>query len=200
MYISHYTVKDTKDFIGKIHNVNVLYEFNMIPFNVKSLSTSAPLEKTINVALERIYHQKEIDTSISKSDMWNLLLLCTENVYSCFYGDIYQQNDGEAMGSPLGPVLAGIFMVELEKRIASSVTDSIFHWRRYVDDMFVFVKKGCVERVLTHLNSFHKNVRFTYELENQDRLPFVDVLLIQRRTKIETTVYRGSTSNDIFLN
>ena len=72
--------------------------------------------------------------------MRKLLLLCTKNVHFCFGSDIYQQNDGAAMGSPLGPVLAGIVMVELETRIIPTVTDSISHWRRYADDTFVFVK------------------------------------------------------------
>ena len=104
------------------------------------------------------------------------------------------------MGSPLGPVLAGIFMAELETRIIPTVTDNISHWRRYVDDTFVFIRKGCVEHVLARLNSFHKNIQFTYELENQNKLPFLDVLLIRRGNKIETTVYRKSTNNDIYLN
>ena len=43
----------------------------MISFDVKSLFTSVPLEETI-VALDRIYHRKEIETSISKNNMRNL--------------------------------------------------------------------------------------------------------------------------------
>ena len=193
---SQYTVKSTKDFIEKILNVNVPQGFKMISFDVKSLFTSIPLEETINVALERICHRKEIDTLISKNDMRNLLLLCTKNVHFCFGGDIYQQNDGVA--SPLEPVLAGIFMAELETRIIPTVTNSISHWRRYEDYTFVFIKKGCVEDALERLNFFHKNIQFTYELENQNKLPFLDVLLIRRCAKIKTTVYRKSTSNDIY--
>ena len=113
---SQYTVKSTKDFIQKIHNVIVPHGFNMISFDVKSLFTSVPLEETFNVALDRIYHRKEIETSISKNNMRNLLLLCTKNVHFCFGADIYQENDGVAMSSLLGPVLAGIFMGELEKK------------------------------------------------------------------------------------
>ena len=56
---SQYTFKSTKDFIQKIHNVNVPHGFNMISFDVKSLFTSVPLEETINVALDRIYHGKK---------------------------------------------------------------------------------------------------------------------------------------------
>ena len=88
---------------------------------MKSLFTSVPLEVTINVVLDRKYHQKEINTSISKNDMSNVLLLCTKNVHFCFGGDIYQQNDGVTMGSTLEPVLAGNFVAELETRLIPTV-------------------------------------------------------------------------------
>ena len=76
-----------------------------------------------------------------------MIITGTKNVHFCFGGDIYQQNDGVAMGSPLRPVLAGIFMVELEAKIILTVTDRISHCRRYLDDTFLFVTKCCVEHV-----------------------------------------------------
>ena len=183
---TQYTVKSTKDFIEKIRNVNVPHGFDVISFDVKSLFTSVPLEGTINIALDKIYHQKGIDVSISKNNMHNLLLLCTKNVHICFGGDIYQQNGGVAMSSPLGSVLAGMFMLVLETRIIPRVTDNISHWRRYVDDTFVFIKKGYVEQhVLACLNSFYKNIHFTYELENQDNLT-ISRCFVNRERFIET--------------
>ena len=44
---SQYKVKSTKDFIEKIHNVNVPHGFDMISFDMKSLFTSAPLEEQL---------------------------------------------------------------------------------------------------------------------------------------------------------
>ena len=72
----------------KTQNANVPHQPNVIPFNLKFLSTSAPLKETINITLDRIYHQREINTSISKKNMHNLLL-CTKTVYFCFNGKIY---------------------------------------------------------------------------------------------------------------
>ena len=72
----------------KAQNVNVPHQPNVITFNLKFLSTSAPLKETINITLDRIYHQREINTSISKKNMHNLLL-CTKTVYFCFNGKIY---------------------------------------------------------------------------------------------------------------
>ena len=38
---------------------------------------------------------------------------------------VYQQNDGVTMGSPLGPVLPGIFMVELENSLVPKLNGSM---------------------------------------------------------------------------
>ena len=43
-----------------------------------------------------------------------LLYLCTKNAHFTLNSNTYVQVDGVAMGSPYGPVLANIFMVELE--------------------------------------------------------------------------------------
>ena len=49
--------------------------------------------------------------------MKELLLFYTKNAHFAFNKEIYQQCDGAGMGSPLGPVIAGIFMVELENSL-----------------------------------------------------------------------------------
>ena len=69
------------------------------------------LDYTIDLTLKRIHGDKEIETKISRKDMKNLLIVCTKNAHFTFGNNIYQQKDGVAMGSPLGPALAGISMV-----------------------------------------------------------------------------------------
>ena len=44
------------------------------------------------------------------------------------------------------------------------------------------------------------NIKFTYELEHDGQLPFLDVLLCRKGKKIYTTVYRKATNNDVYLN
>ena len=110
------------------------------------------------------------------------------------------QNDGVAMGSPLGPVLENIFMVELERTIISSLSDKIKLWKRYVDDTIAFVKTDEINNVLSYLNSCYSNIQFTMEIEQNNQIPFFDVLLIRKVEKISTTVYRKVTNTDIYIN
>ena len=64
--------------------------------------------------LKRVCIDKEITTDIPKQEMKKLLILCTNNAPFTFNNETYIQVDGVALGSPLGPVLANIFKVELE--------------------------------------------------------------------------------------
>ena len=67
-----------------------------------------------------------------------------------------------------------------------------------------------LENVAESLISFNRNncnhmllfpcLIFTYEKENQGKLPFLDDLLIRDNFRIMTTIYRKSTSNDIYMN
>ena len=122
--------------------------------------------------------------------MKEMLTLCTKNVHFTFNGGIYLQTDGVVMGSCLGPVLAGIFMVHLERSQVPVLKDQLSFWKRYVDDTITFIKTGSAEYVLLILNSFHPNTEFTYETEVNSKLTFLDVLLLREGRNIITTVYR----------
>ena len=94
----------------------------MVSFDVASLLTYVPLEETIEIIFKKIYVNKEITTDIPKLEMKELLILCTKNVHFTFNNESYIQVDGVAMGSPVGPVLANIFMVELETSVIPNLT------------------------------------------------------------------------------
>ena len=65
----------------------------MVSFEVKSLFTNVPFEKAIEITLEIIYERKEINTSLSKKEMKQLLTLCTIIVHFTYNNTAYQQND-----------------------------------------------------------------------------------------------------------
>ena len=162
---------------------------------------NVPLDSTIDIILNHIYDKKELSTNIERKYMRDLILLCIKNVHFTFNKDIYTQTDGVAIGSPLGPVLAGIIMVELENTMVLRLNNHLYFWRRYVGDTFRFVKEEIIILVLEQLNSYHPNLQFTYELEKVDKMSFLDVLVIrQSNNKFETTVYCKNTNTNIYLN
>ena len=104
-----------------------------------------------------------------------------------------------ATGSRLGPVLAGIFMLELETSIIPTLGRPLLKRKRYVNDTFCDVKISTVNDISNKINGFHQNIQFTYELEKNNKLAFLDVLLIRDKDTIKTTVYRKPTNSDIYI-
>ena len=86
------------------------------------------------------------------------------------------------MGSPLGALFANIFMCELENTIIPSLGDKVRHWKRYVDDTFAFIKPNMKLEIQVALNLFHENIKFTYELEQDNNISFLDVLITRETT------------------
>ena len=189
-----------KAFCWKIKKEHKPNDYLLVSLYVKSLFTNVPLDETIEIILNRIYEKNEISTDITKSEIKELLNICTKSVHFTFEGNIYVQNDGVAMGLPLGPILANIFMVELERSVIPTLMDKMKCWTRCVDDTLCYVKTDSIDYVLKVLNGFHRNIQLTYEVKTDSKIYFLDVLVIRDwSNNINTTVYRKSTNNDTYL-
>ena len=83
--------------------------------------------------------KKKVDPKILKSILKELLYLCTNHVNFKFNNGIYIQCDRVAMGSPLGPLLANIFMISLEDNTLPKLELYLRNWKWYVDDTFAYL-------------------------------------------------------------
>ena len=71
---------------------------------------------------------------------------------------------------------------------------------RYVDDTFViFQNEKESEEFLTRLNGLHSSLRFTFEKEKNNTLPFLDVFVERAKASYETNVYRKPTFTGQYL-
>ena len=107
----------------------------MASFDVKSLFTNVPLDEVVIICLEKLYRLGT--PSISKNNFHKLLKLSTSEVKFTFNSQMYSQHDGIAIGYPLGPIFANIFMGFIERKVISKYKVAYF---RYVDNCFVLGK------------------------------------------------------------
>ena len=103
------------------------------------------------------------------------------------------------MGSLLGPVIAEIIKVELEKSLTPTLMEHMSPWKRYGDDTIAVIKLSSIEHVLSILNSFHQNIEFTYELEENGKINILDIMLIRTNDTLQTSIYRKSSHNCVYL-
>ena len=174
----------------------------MCSFDVVSLFTNVPLEKTIEICAEALYHDDEVEpvcTTLSEKSFCDLLRMVTSGVEFSFDNKMYLQKDGVAMGSPLGPALADIFVGWCESHIPEDAWPATYC--RFVDDAFSFFERfQDIDQFLEILNNLHPALKFTCEHENEDQLPYLDVL-VEKNTanrSISTSVYRKPTFTGLY--
>ena len=127
-------------------------------------------------------------------------MFATKKSHFVFDGQYYDQVDGVAMGSPLGPVLANIFMCHFEEKwvMNSSIRSAI--WFRYVDDTFtLFDNKESAVKFLDYLNSRHDHIKFTIEFEQHSEIPFLDIVIKRHHNNsFSTSIYRKKTFTGLY--
>ena len=137
---------------------------------------------------------------MSISQITSLLEFCLTHTYFLFQGKYYEQVQGAAMGSPISPLIANIFMEEFEVKALQSFPNPPSMWLRFVDDTFVISKAEHSQDLLQHINSQDPHIQFTVEPTLQGSLPFLDTLVtIQPDNTFSTSVYRKPTHTDQYL-
>ncbi|CAF0990039.1 unnamed protein product [Rotaria sordida] len=166
----------------------------MVSFDIDNLYTNIPVQEAIEVTLNMLYNKKDTSLQIpfKRSEFKKLLEMAVHKVPFRFLNTTSIQEDGVAMGSPLAPILADIFLSKLELKINKFPTNKPLIWKRYVDDVFcIFTNSQNIPDFLKRINKWHPNIHFTEEPEQNNQIPFLDVLIIRDNTTntYTTTLY-----------
>ena len=132
---NNFMLSSTIDFVDCLSHIVVPPNSCLVSFDVVSLFTNVPLEETINLACDYVYSDSSTTKPhFDKRHFQKLLKFATSGEF--LYKDrLFRQVDGVAMGSPLGPTLAKLFLAHYENQWMSSPSAPL-HYFRYVDDIF----------------------------------------------------------------
>ena len=199
---SPYHLKNTQHFIQQLQGKRLEPGEIITSYDVKALFTSVPVQPSIQIVKHRLQQDNTLSqrTSMSIPQITPPLEFCFTHTYFLFQGKYYEKVQGAAMGSPISPLIANIFLEEFEVQALSSFPHTPSLWLRFVDDTFVINKAEHSQDLLQHINSQDLHIQFTVEPTQQDSLPFLDTLVtIQPDNTFSTTVYRKPTHTDQYL-
>ena len=199
---NEFVVKDSFSFAENIRKLDK--NAYMTSFDINSLFTNIPLNETIDICIKLLYPSKNKKVKgISRDEFRLLLEIATKESLFIFDNKCYSQLDGVAMGSPLGPTLANIFLCFHEKQWLKTCPKQFkpVCYQRYVDDIFcLFENESHINKFEKFINSKHKNITFTKELEKDSKLSFLDILITRTEEEFVTSVYRKPTFSGIYQN
>ena len=105
----HYSCRDTFSFVNEIHSSGIEANSILVSYDIQSLFTNIPLEDTIDIA-GTILFEKKPNLKVSKGDLKELFRFTTSETQFLCNGVYYEQKGWVAMGSPLAPILANLFL------------------------------------------------------------------------------------------
>ena len=170
---------------------------------MSALFTSVPIDPALKVIKDLLVKDNTLKerTVMDVEDIILLLEFCLKNTYFSFQGQFYEQVEGAAMGSPVSPIVANLYMEYLEQKALSTAPNPPKFWGRYVDDTFVIHKEANKQSFLQHINSVDPAIRFTVEDNKEDgSIPFLDTIVKPEADgSLSITVYRKPTHTDQYL-
>ena len=119
---SQHHLRNTQHFIEKIQQVKLQPGEVISSYDVKALFTSVPVDPAINIVQQILTQDPTLSqrTQMSIPQIVTLLEFCLTNTYFLFQGKYYEQVHGAAMGSPISPLIANLFMEEFEAKALQS--------------------------------------------------------------------------------
>ena len=103
------------------------------------------------------------------------------------------------MGCPLSRLLADLVLEDLESKIRMNRKwKHKWDWVRYIDDTYMCWEYSLEElqEFIQFLNSLHPKIKWTSEVEKDNKISFLDILIIRNGESNDTTVYRKESASD----
>lgn len=197
---SKYNVKDSKDFKTKVNNTQIEKDEILVSFDVISLFPSIPVNLALKT-IERKWSILEQFTNIPKDIFMELLTFCIkEGRYFKYEDKHFEQLKGMPMGSPASPIIADIVMEELLDVSLDKMNDKPRTLTKYVDDLFSIIKIKNIDETLKILNSFSRQIQFTMEKEMDNRLPYLDSVIIRKDNLLKLDWFQKPMASGRLIN
>ena len=181
------------DLVKKIKGRNLPNGYKLISFDVENCFTSISPELAIKL-VERDFDQYiKKNTDIPKKNFINLLKFCLIDCnYFCYENEFISMKTGLFMGSSLAPIIdEALLKIEFLTPF----------WYSYVDDHITAIPEDKIDDVLNALHDFDPNIKFTYEIEEQQRLNYLDLSIYRNSTGgIMTNWYHKPIASNRLLN
>ena len=160
---SPYHIHNNQDFMEHLKGIKLGPDEVMVSYDVRELFTSVHIQPALKIIEELLKEDTGLQnrTTMSTKHIMDLLEFCLRSTYFSYRGKYYEQVEGAAMGSPISPIVANLYMENFELRALNTSPNLPLMWKRFVDDTFVIKKKAHKEEFLTHLNSLDNNHRRT---------------------------------------
>ncbi|XP_071633849.1 uncharacterized protein [Temnothorax longispinosus] len=192
-------VKDSWSFVESMKQHSIPPDHVLVSLDVVALFTNIPIELVLT-GIEKRWDAISGETRMNLDQFLHAIRMILNSTSFSFDGEFYEQIFGSPMGSPLSPILADIVMDDLETCCLQSFDFHIEIFLRYVDDIFMCIPQSKLNEVVRTFNNYHPRLKFTYELEKNNTLNFLNTSVFRHGNCLFTNWYRKPTFSGRYIN
>ena len=196
-----WVLKDSNDLLKEFHLINTskrlknkYLNLEVYTADVEALYPNIDVQTGITLINEFLHeidweHQTKIDFILKAIEF-----VLTQG-YIVFENRIFQQCNGAAMGSPMIPPYANIYMYMLERNVVNKFTamNFVLLYKRFIDDVFIITEtysKNCISEFQNELNNLHPKIKLSWTPKST-HCNFLDInIWITPKNHIHTNVYQ----------
>ena len=115
-------INSTQDFVEQVRHITLVPGECLSSYDVSALFTLVPIDPALKIIKDLLVKDPTLKdrTVIGVDDIILLLEFCLKNTYFSFQGQFFEQVEGAAMGSPVSPIVANLYMEYSEKKSLST--------------------------------------------------------------------------------
>ena len=197
--VSDSHLRNSNDLMERLRDVDFTDKC-LASFDVKSLFTNVSVDGAFKVIKSVVNGMDPDQLPVAKSQYLKLLSMCMNFGGFSFNSEEYIQHSGLAMGSPLSPVAACLYMEWLEKHNYQKIMGVDVLWVRYVDDILVVAPQNMdLNKKLEELNLVDPKIQLTIEHEKFAAIPFLDTEIVRTGNQVKFKVYRKPTNREDYV-
>ena len=199
-------IQDTTSMLQNIEKWNEQYgpfpeNTKLLKIDVVELYTNIPHPDMLDAVREALK-----TNTMNGCPKTETVLKATEHVLCnnefSFENNYYKQIHGTAMGTPMAPTVANLFMKKLEEHILTSspVPLNPDFWKRFIDDIFL-IWIGSDEDLqisLDFINTVHPTIKFTNSVSS-NIVSFLDIAISLKNGYFCTDLYSKPTDSHAYL-
>ena len=111
-------INSTQDFVEQVKHITLAPGECLSSYDVSALFTSVPIDPALKIIKDLLVKDPTLKarTAIGIDYIILLLEFCLKNTCFSFQGQFFEQVEGVAMGSPVSPIVANLYMEYLEQK------------------------------------------------------------------------------------
>lgn len=187
-------LRDSDQLLSDLTLIKPLKNFKIITFDVVNMYNEIKTDKAIRIIsnyLPKLLLNKFVISGLK---------LILENNYFRFDNKCYLQKMGTAMGTPVAPTFASLFLAILEIDILKEFSDNIIFLKRYIDDGFLIWNNNGPRSY----DDFEQTIKeksgldFTHEFHN-NHVNFLDLTIYWDNNKFYSRTYEKPLNLHLYI-